>query len=399
MMSRMTLSVRRLEPEDAEAARSLGIEAFGEPSTPPTGPAAIDRPGMIWYGAFEDEVLVAQLIDRQYDSYFGGVPVPTCGVAGVTVAAEHRGRGILTPLFASLLHDAKQRGALISTLFPSAARIYRRFGYEIITEYLTVEVSSRVLADVSRPTTIRTRRATATDFDAIRSVYDTWATQQNGPLSRRGVSFTATAADFIDSFTGVTVAVDANDTICGFVSWRRGEGVGQGASIKISDLLARNGDGYRALLSMIGSFASVTPSVKIETSGDDLARLFLSSTEWKIIESFPYMLAILDVAESLARRRYPPSITTTLRFMVEGHFLTENNGAFELSVTEGRAVCSDADQADRTFTPQGLALLYAGAESSANLRLAGHLIGGDLNQDLDWDGLFGGRQRHIRDHF
>jgi hypothetical protein len=68
-------------------------------------------------------------------------------------------------------------------------------------------------------------------------------------------------------------------------------------------------------------------------------------------------------------------------------------------VTEGRAVCSDADQADRTFTPQGLALLYAGAESSANLRLAGHLIGGDLNQDLDWDGLFGGRQRHIRDHF
>jgi predicted acetyltransferase len=395
----MTLSVRRLEPEDAEAARSLGMEAFGAPTTPPTSPAAIDRPGMIWYGAFEDDQLVAELIDRQYDSYFGGVPVPTCGVAGVTVAAEYRGQGILTPLFASLLHDAKQRGALISTLFPSAARIYRGFGYEIITEYLTVEVSSRVLAAASRPTTIRTRRASAADFDAIRRVYDAWAIEQNGPLSRQGVSFTATAADFIDSFTGVTVAVDATDTICGFVSWRRGEGVGEGASIKISDLLATNGHGYRALLWVIGTFASVTPSVKIDTSGDDLARLFLPSTEWKIIESFPYMLTILDVAQCLAKRRYPPSMTTTLRFMVDGHFLADNNGAYQLSVNKGRGMCSDADQADRTFTPQGLALLYAGAESCANLRLAGHLTGGDLNQDLDWDGLFGGRQRHIRDHF
>ena len=116
-------------------------------------------------------------------------------------------------------------------------------------------------------------------------------------------------------------------------------------------------------------------------------------------ESFPYMLAILDVAESLARRRYPPSMAMTLRFRVQGHFLTENDCGFQLSVNEGRGVCSNADHADRTFTPQGLALLYAGAQSCANLRLAGHLDGGDLSQDLDWDALFGGRQQHIRDYF
>ena len=51
------------------------------------------------------------------------------------------------------------------------------------------------------------------------------------------------------------------------------------------------------------------------------------------------------------------------------------------------------------LTPHGLALLYAGAQSCANLRAAGHLRGGDLEQDLDWDALFGGRQLHIRDYF
>ena len=172
------------------------------------------------------------------------MPLPICGVAGVTVAAEHRGQGILTPLFASLLRNAKQRGALISTLFPSALRIYRKFGYEAIAEYVTVEVPSTVLAAV-RPGTMRTRRATSADFDGIRGVYDSWARQQNGPLSREGVSFTATAEDFISSFTGVTVAVEADGTICGFVSWSRGHGFGEGGSIKVADLLATSADAYR----------------------------------------------------------------------------------------------------------------------------------------------------------
>ena len=283
----MTLSVRRLEPQDAEAARRLGAEAFGISSEAPTSPATIDQPGMIWYGAFDDDLLVARLVDREYDAYFGGVPIPMCGVAGVTVAAEYRGQGILTPLFATLLRNAKQRGALISALFPSAARIYRKFGYEMIAEYVRVEIPSRVLAAIPHVTTLRTRRAVAADFDAIRSVYDAWASEQNGPLSRRGVSFTATAEDFIDGFTGVTVAVDVDDTISGYVSWSRGRGVGKGASIGLADLLATSADGYRALLAVIGSFASVAPSVTLDTSGDDLVRLFLPNVEWKTIESFP----------------------------------------------------------------------------------------------------------------
>jgi predicted acetyltransferase len=204
----MTLSIRRLEPADAEAAWLLGTEAFGVPSSSPTTPATIAQPGMIWFGAFEGDTLVAQLIDREYDSFFGGVPVPTCGVAGVTVAAEHRGRGVLTPLFTSLLRNAMQRGALISTLFSSALRVYRKFGYEMIAQSVMVEVPSTVLAAVPRPETMETRRAAAADFDGIRAVYNSWASEQNGPLSRRGVSFTATAEDFISSFTGVTVAVD-----------------------------------------------------------------------------------------------------------------------------------------------------------------------------------------------
>ena len=59
----------------------------------------------------------------------------------------------------------------------------------------------------------------------------------------------------------------------------------------------------------------------------------------------------------------------------------------------------DDQGSERVLTPHGLALLYAGAQSSANLRAAGHLHGGEVAQDLDWDAAFGGRQAHIRDFY
>jgi hypothetical protein len=47
---------------------------------------------------------------------------------------------------------------------------------------------------------------------------------------------------------------------------------------------------------------------------------------------------------------------------------------------------------------RGLALAYAGAQSTANLRMAG-LLTGPGTHDATLDALLGGRQVHIRDYF
>jgi predicted acetyltransferase len=398
-MAAMTLTVRVLNDEDADAARLLGYEAFGFPTNPPVGSASVGQPGRTWFGAFDGDLLVARMIDREYDSYFGGAAIPTSGIAGVTVAAEHRGQGALGPLLAQTLQFAKARGAAISTLFPTAPRIYRKFGYELVADFVTVELSTDALAAVQPAVATRTRRAGVEDFDTIRSVYDSWAVEQNGPLSRRGVSFTATAEDFMSSFTGVTVAVNEEDAVCGFASWTRGQGYGEHGTLEVADLLSTSADGYRALLRAVGGFASVTPQTKIDTSGDDLARLFLASRHWPVVNSAPYMLKLLDVPAAISGRHYAAGFAAQLGFQVEGDFLAEINGGYLLSVSSGQGECVPAERQQRTFTPQGLALMYAGSQSSANLRAAGHLRGGTVAEDASWDALFGGRQQHIRDYF
>ena len=53
--------------------------------------------------------------------------------------------------------------------------------------------------------------------------------------------------------------------------------------------------------------------------------------------------------------------------------------ALAIGVARGRAECvRDDHPEDRVLTPQGLALLYAGAQSCANLRAAGLLHGGEV---------------------
>ena len=92
-------TVRPLDARDAEASRRLGHEAFGMPPSPPAEPASLDLPGRRYHGVFLGDRLVGRLVDRAYDSWFGGAAVPTAGIAGVIVEMEDRGRGALSTLY------------------------------------------------------------------------------------------------------------------------------------------------------------------------------------------------------------------------------------------------------------------------------------------------------------
>lgn len=370
------------------------------PTSPPGEPATLVRPGAMAYGVFAGDRLIGRMMDRAYDSWFGGAPVPTCGIAGVTVAMEDRGRGAVGQLFSLASEGARERGAVVSGLFPTATGIYRRIGYELVTDYRTVSVATAELAAVAGPVGVATRRAEVVDLPAVRAVYDTWAAAQNGPLTRRGISFPTTDTELLNDFDGITVAEDADGRVLGYASWSRGQYYDERGTLEVADLLALSADGYRALLRALGSCSSVTPTTTIDTSGDDVARLFLPGQHWKTVRSYPYMIAIIDVPGALSRRGYSWFLPARLGFRVAGEVAGAIDGAYWLEVAEGVGNCVAAEHSDdRTFHPRGLALLYAGVQSCANLRWAGLLAHGSPEQDAVWDTLFGGRQFHIRDYY
>jgi predicted acetyltransferase len=396
----MPLTTRPLTRDDFDQSMALTREAFGDLPPGATPPSADDfpRPGYHAFGTFDDDHLVARVVTREYHSWFGGRAVPTGGIAGVAVAAERRGEKLLDELFRVVLEDGlRERGEAVSTLFCTAPGIYRKFGYELISSYDTVEVPAGTLARIGAPAGVRTRRATPADFDAVCEVYDAWAAAQNGPLTRRGPSFPADARAFIDAFTGVTLAVDHAGDVVGFASWRRGRGSGDSSTLEVFDLLALSGDAYGALWRVLGTFGSVVGQVRLLTSGHDVARLWLPSAHWKVVEREPYMLRVHDVPAAFTGRDWP--VDGDVAFSVAGDHLGTTNGAWRLVIERGKATCAPAVAADGpVLTPGGLALAWAGAQTCANLRMAGHLSGG-MENDEALDRVLAPRPIHIRDYF
>ena len=158
----MPLTTRPLTRDDLDKSDALIDEAFGEPPSGTTPQSADDppRPGYHAFGTFDDDHLVARLATRGYHSWFGGSAIASGGIAGVVVTAERRGTKLLDELFRVALDDGlRERGEAVSTMFCTAPGIYRKFGYEVISSYDTVEVPAAALARIGAPAGVRTRSA------------------------------------------------------------------------------------------------------------------------------------------------------------------------------------------------------------------------------------------------
>ncbi len=394
---------RPLTDADADASRALGREAFGSSPARQTGaPPAFPAPGQHAVGVVDRGRLIAKAVGRDDLSWWHGSQVPTCGVAGVAVAAEHRGQGHLTTVMEALLADATTRGHQISTLFPTAPGIYRRLGYEVVTSLQTVEVPTSSLAQVAAPASGTTvHRARTADLPAVRAAYSTWAWAQNGPLTRTGACFPAAgpARDRaeLDAVTGITLAEQGGQVV-GYAAWRRGPGYGPDAVLHVDDLVVLTADAARALWRTLAGFASVTGTVRLRSSGDHLARLVLPSGAWQVVQEHPSMVRVHSPAALavLSAGHHP----LDLAFRVVGDPLGTLEGGWRLALREeGTTVTPIDPDGLPALSPHGLALAYAGSQPAANLRLAGHLRGGDRAFDRDLDLAFGGRRPHVLDYF
>ena len=395
----MTVRVRRLGPGDGRAVQRLSGEAFGVSADDPDE-RDLAQPGRHWWGVVDGDRVVAQAADREFDGWFGGRLLPVAGIAGVTVAAEDRGRGVLGPLLVEVLEQARARGAVVSTLFPSAPGIYRRTGYEVIGATRTVDVPSSALSTLARTPGVTLRRSDEGDAEAVRQAYDAWASGVDGALSRRGASFPATDAELVGGFTGITLAEDGDGEVIGYASWTRGPGDGSGPELSVADLVATQIEAYVALLRAVGSFASVAATVRLRTSGADLVRLLLPTTDWAPVSEDLYMLKVLDVEAAWTGAACAPGLALRSGFTLVGDVVPGLDGSYTVVADAGRVSCVRGPAVDdRTLAPRGLALLLTGAAPCRDLRVLGLLSGGDPAEDADWDAVVAGRVRGVLDHF
>lgn len=384
----MSPTVRPLTEDDTEQMERQFREAFGS-WDPPDPPVSMHAPGKRWWGVEDGGRIVATALDRQYDSWFRDVRVRTAGIGGVTVAAEHRGRGLVRPMMTALLEAARERGAVVSTLYATAPGIYRSLGYEAIGSLDTVRVPTAALrTEGPQGAGVTVRRGEPSDADAIQAVHERWASRRQGPLSHSGPLFSDPPTLRVDA---VTVVERPDGSLSGYTRWDRGRGYGTDAEVTVHDLVADDAGSARLLMTTVASFVSVTGTAVVTTSAFATWRHLLRGGEVTPSISRPYSLSVLDPA-ALALGRFAPGIEARADVEIDGR-------SIRLEVADGRGSVHDVDTtAGRHLTAGGLALTFAGTERSSVLRELGHLSGDDVD-DATWDALFCRGPVEVADYF
>jgi predicted acetyltransferase len=399
------LVVRPLTAEDRAASAELSHLAFGVGRPDPDRPPA-PSPATRW-GVFDvDGRLLAKATDRPQDHWFGGLRVPAAGVAGVAVAPEARRRGLARLVMEHLLDAARQRGAVIATLFRTAPALYRRLAFEHVGTLNWYTTPTLALAGLRVPEGVALRAATGADVPAVRQLYRDVAAASSGMLDRVGPLF-GDDATLLRSFDGVTLAVDGSGRLEGYCSWDRGTGYTGPTRLTVWDLLATTGRGTAALLAALGSWASVLQTVALRIPDPDPTRWLLPVGDLAVEFQQAWMLRVLDAAGAVAARSWPPHLDASLDLtLVDGASPTApvaaapgRDGRCRWVFSAGESRIEAGGSGELELDVRGLSVLYAGAGSAAMLRRAGLLTGGSRADDVVLDAAAAGPPPAILDFF
>lgn len=337
-----------------------------------------------------DGRLVGTVSVLPFGQWFGGRSVPMGGVAGVAIAPEARGHGLARRLLADAIVAMKERGEVISTLYPTTSPLYRSMGYEFAGRYERVAVRvSELTAIVGRgeeQPRLQVETLGPNEIGRIRPLYDELASASNGWLDRSDF-FWARLGHGLDpaKHNAFTYALtDGDGTVqAGLTITHRSGGPGMKYNLDVGGPFARSRSAFSqaiGLVSAMGTMAhEATLSLPVESLALQIPNAYLDHRD-----SWIWMLRIVDVAGALEARGYTPGAVGTIEFEVTDEHGRWNRGRWSLAVTDGRASVvrlddgpagSSTSAGPLTVDIQTLSCLYTGFFNPTDLARAGRLPG------------------------
>ena len=184
-MNNDSREMRQLTADDYEASSALSMYAFQYTLSPEQQEERRRRfkPEQVW-GVFAGDRLEAQLMLLPLRIYVQGQLLDMGGIASVSTWPEQRRRGHVARLLKHALLQMRENGQSVSCLAPFSFGFYRKFGWEIYTDYKTYTVDSQLLP----PRAESEGRVERIDAEAciplLSRLYEDYAQSYNGTLAR-----------------------------------------------------------------------------------------------------------------------------------------------------------------------------------------------------------------------
>jgi predicted acetyltransferase len=388
---------RAARQEEHHALALQDAQAFGDPTVGVALHRAMARTPVEELRVLEDEhgTAVGLLLARHNRVWWGGRPLPAAQVSGLSVRAEHRGRGAGGELVRHWLQEAHDRGAAIATLFPATVPLYQRAGFAYAGTWTLYEASARNLPSRWPDGFRAVPFAPSNDPTPLQERFARVLPGRSGQVERDAAWWRSFILSDRDTGPPQAYLVDGPAGPDGWavltVEEQPGR-LGPVAQVSVLDWGASSADGWRSLLALAAGFSSLDATVMWKGPDPEPLALLLPEEDLRQVRQARFMARVLDVTDAFAARGYPEQARG--RFTVEvapdetcpwvtGTWTIEVDGG------EGKAARVDARAAARTDAA-GLAALFTGYIDAADLATLG-VVSGMTREDVTfWQAVHAG---------
>jgi predicted acetyltransferase len=391
-------SVRPLTVDELPAAWELGRLAFGGPAEAP--PSAVrEVPGVVRLGAFDDAGrLIGKVTDLPHEHWWGGRRVVSAGVSGVAVRPESRGGGVARTLLGALLAHARERGAAISTLYPTVTDVYRGCGWEVAGVLAAADLDTAGLPRPRETDGVVLRPGGVEDLPRVTDLYEQVARVRDGLLTRRGGFFDEPAEEPLGRGVDAVTLAEVDGELTGALLFGRGRGYGPDARLDVSTLLARDPRTARALVGVLAGWRTVTRTVRVPLLAGDALSAVLPLERAQDRSGSVWMHRPVDVVRAVEARGWPAHVRGRVAFRLTDALAPWNAGAWELTIADGAGtLVPAAGEPDLELDVRGFAVLYCGVSTGRAAAQAG--LAGGAGDPATLDLLAAGPAAQLLDYF
>jgi predicted acetyltransferase len=368
------LDAEQAEPQLGRVAAAYAANGWTLTAAYRSEASAADRP-------VQDPVATYGTLDRPLTTVGGG-QLTAHLVAGVTVRADHRRRGLLRQVIDDDLRDAAAAGIPVAALFAMQATIYGRFGFGPATHARRVEV------DTSEGFGMETEPEGSTDVVSREElariapgVFARFHEQTPGSIGRQTFAAQKMAGIWGDdraepdpAVRGI-VHIDPAGRVDGYAAYRFAGWEARPLTIEVRELVATSPSAHLGLWGHLAAIDNVDRVVLAQAAPDDcLPWALRDRRRYSVVgASDELWLRILDVRAALTARSYADDGVVTID-VEDGMGLAA--GVHRLEVRDRVARCDEVDQpAEIGLDVSTLSSLYLGGVSVPELAGAGRVRG------------------------
>ena len=346
-------------------------------------------------GAVVDGEIVSTAGEFRFDQWFGGRALPCCAVWGVATLPEHRGSGLASAVTESVMRAGRDRGAIVSALYPAVVKPYRSLGYELAGTFTKHRIAIEAIPAQRDAGPAPEPFDLERDLAGVRTAYRAFASRHDGPVEPTDDGHWVDRIMMrTDDESRLAVVVHQAGAVTGFLVTGREPDpgpLGVEFGLWTEAFVANTEPALCSLLAYLRRFGGLGKWFQWSGPPNDPIGLLADDQTLSVDMQYRWMLRLLDVRAAFEQRGWP-AIDTEAVFSVEDPLFPDNAGPWRLRVERGAATIAgeEAGAAGPPIAIGALSSMFSGYLRPADAARLGLLTADDPTLSA-FTALFAGR--------